>query len=842
MATAVLGARQSRGRSAPRILRAGVMLLIATVVFAFAGAAWLYWRAHACLPQLDGTIVLPGIAAPVEVLRDAQGVPHLRAQSLNDLMFVQGYVTAQDRLWQMDLSRRLARGELSEIFGKRTLEHDIENRKLGLSEAADHGVNGLDPASRRVLAAYARGVNAFIAGHLNHLPIEFVLLHYRPQPWREADSIGVALNMAKTLNSSWRTDVMRKRIRRKLPADLYADLFPDRSPLDHPVAEPVSGPIKVAHPDATGALTTAGLLHLPVHLPATSAPLWDPPIGQIEFALLPHQQNLSRLDPTLSALLASDQEPDLAFGSNNWVLSGAHTRSGKPLLVNDPHLGHSIPSVWYEVELEAPELHATGVSLPGGPLVIIGHNEHIAWGMTNTGPDVQDIYLETFKPEDPRKYLVKGRWVDAEMRQEHIKVRESSEVDLTVKSTRHGPVIGEASPYAMALKWTALQPHAITFAFLKIDRARNWQEFTEAIRQFTGPQQNMVYADVEGNIAYYAPGWVPIRASGDGSLPVRGDTDEQEWLGYVPFEDLPHSYNPPGGIIVTANSRVVPDGYPYFLTHTWAAPWRTARIFQMLEAGANFDVESMLRIDMDVHSLEDIDLAHEVLKAAGARPPDNPEVRFAVNALRDWDGNATADSKATLICEVTRSILLDRILRPKLGDGASQYHWVLGFTFVENAVRHNWTRWLPPDDPDFNMTLMRSLETAVQRVPQLVGSRNPRDWNWGKTIPLTFHHPLDRLPVGKRIFDVGPFIQAGTGTTVKATTSLSGPSMRMVVDFSDLDNSVNNITLGESGQVFSPHYRDQFPAWYAGHSFPMLFSDAAVSKGAVHRLRFLPLE
>ena len=334
------------------------------------------------------------------------------------------------------------------------------------------------------------------------------------------------------------------------------------------------------------------------------------------------------------------------------------------------------------------------------------------------------------------------------------------------------------------------------------------------------------YSTVYGHLAYYAPGWVPIRGSGDGSLPVRGDIDEHEWLGYVPFEDLPHSYNPPGGIIATANSRVVPDGYPYFLTHAWAAAWRTARIFQMLEAGANFDVESMLRIDTDIHSLEDIHLAQDILDAAAARPPDNPEVKIALKVLRDWDGSATADSKATLICEVTRSLLFDRILRPKLGDSASDYHWALGFTFIENAIRHNWTRWLPPGDADFDMTLMRSLETALQRIPQLVGSRNPRDWNWGKTIPLTFHHPLDRLPEGRRIFDVGPFIQTGTGTTVKATTSRQPPTR----------------SQASTGQVFSRYYRDQFPAWYTGHSFPMLFSHAAVSKGAVHSLRFLPLK
>jgi penicillin G amidase len=835
MATAVIGERQSHQRRRYKILRAGLILLITALVLACGGIAWLYWRAHACLPQLDGTIATSGISAPVDVVRDAQGVPHIRAKSLDDLAFAQGYVTAQDRLWQMDLSRRLARGELSEIFGKQTLEYDIENRTLGLAETADQGVSGLDPASQRVLSAYARGVNDFIASHPNRLPIEFVLLHYKPRPWREADSIGVALNMAKTLNTSWRTDVMRERIRRELAPPLYADLFPDSSPLDHPVAQLVTGPIKVAHPDAAGALARTDLLHPPAIAARTSASLID----LTEPAQPKEHSRISQLDPTLAALLASN-ENDVALGSNNWVVSGAHTRSGKPLLANDPHLGHGIPSIWYEIDLESPELHAAGVSLPGGPLVIIGHNQRVAWGMTNTGPDVQDIYLETFKPDDSRKYLVNGRWTDAEVREKHIAVRGSPGVSIPVKSTRHGPIIGQDGPFSMSLKWTALQSHSVTLAFLELNQAQNWQQFTHALRQFTGPQQNIVYADIEGNIGYYAPGWVPVRANGDGSLPVRGDTDEHEWLGYIPFEDLPHSYNPPGGIIVTANSRVVPDGYPYFITHGWAAPWRTARIFQLLEAGANFDVGDMLRIDMDIYSLEDVNLAQHLLKAAAARPPDNPNLKQAVELLRSWDGNAKADSKATLICEVTRSILFDRILRPKLGDDASRYHWPLGFAFIDKAIRQSWTRWLPPGDADFNMTLMKSLETALERIPRLVNASNMRDWNWGKTIPLVFHHPLDRIPEAQMIFDVGPFIQAGTGTTIKATTSSSGPSMRMVVDLSNLENSVDNITLGESGQVFSPYYKDQFPAWYTGQSFPMRFSDAAVTQAAVHKLSFLP--
>lgn len=389
---------------------AGLALILA------AGALWAWWRVRACLPQLDGSLQVPGLAAPVEVLRDARGVPHIRAQSIDDCYFAQGYVTAQDRLWQMDLSRRLAQGELAEIFGERALERDIENRKLGFRAAAEQGAQQLPAELRRLLSAYARGVNAFITTHPGRLPVEFAMLRYQPHPWREADSISVALNMGKMLNTSWPSDLVREQVRARLSPDLYADLFPQDSPLEHPVAEMVSGPVRAVSPDA------ARLLAPPARPPTP----W--------------------LDPLLDALLSEDYREDetsLALGSNNWVVSGAHTESGKPLLSNDPHIGHSIPSVWYMVHLQAPGLNVSGVSLPGGPAVIIGHNDRIAWGMTNTGPDVQDLYVEKFNPANPSQYLHNGQWVEAETHDEVIKVHGAPDYHLTVRVTRHGPIISD---------------------------------------------------------------------------------------------------------------------------------------------------------------------------------------------------------------------------------------------------------------------------------------------------------------------------------------------------------------------------------------------------------------
>jgi len=818
-----------------RLLTSLLILLLLIVV---GGGGWLCWRVRASLPQLDGTIQVAGLSAPVEVLRDARGVPHLRASSLQDLFLAQGYVTAQDRLWQMDLSRRLAEGELSEVFGERTLRLDIENRTLGFRQVSQRALEELSPEARARITAYTNGVNAFIASHRDRLPIEFLLLNYQPRPWAEADSLGVALNMAKSLNTTWGTDLMREYIKAKLSSELFADLFPDHSPLDVPVAE-VAATHRPVGKTSQSARRWCPILNVAPTFRSAGAGLKAGATSQ--FGTVPAQTtDPVEVDPTLSALLSAGDNSDAGLGSNNWVVSGAHTQSGKPLLANDPHLDHSVPSVWYMIHLKAPGLNVSGGSLLCLPLVIIGHNERIAWGMTNTGPDVQDLYSESFDSGAPNRYLHNGAWVDAEVRDEVVKVRGKRDYRFSVKVTRHGPIVAHPGGRDLALRWTALAPHALSAMFnavSKIGLAQNWEMFTAALRDYTGPMQNFVYADRDGNIGYYAAAWVPIRKQGTGAVPVPGSTDDYDWTGYIPFEDLPHSYNPASGMIATANGRVVPNGYPYFVTSHWAAPFRTARIFQLLRAGKAFTVNDMLRIQTDIVTLEDSWLAGQLLKADFHHHPQDPEAQYAISLLRHWDGEARMDSAATLVCEVTRQALLERILKPKLGDDLSGYHWGMSTIFLENVLAYNWTRWLPPGDSSFEETLIKSLEEGVKRIPSRVGSRSHDAWKWGNTIPLTFYHPLGQgFPLLGRLLDVGPFPQAGTATTVKATTSWHGPSMRMVVDLSTLDHSVQNITLGESGQAFSPYYKDQFDAWYNSRSFPMSFSDAAVEQATAHKL------
>ena len=798
----------------------GFIVLLLTLV---GSGVWLRWRTRASLPVLDGLISAPGLLARVEVRRDALGVPHIRSQSVADALYAQGYVTAQDRLWQMDLSRRNAEGELSEIFGDRTLRLDMDSRTLGLPQVAAAGLAELSPDERHLLDAYARGVNAFIDSHRNRLPVEFLILRYQPQPWRAIDSVAVTLNLARALSQTWESDLMREHIAAKLGKDLFSDVFPDHSALDVPVAG-VPGACRLSFADCRSAQSKIVNRKSPMAV-----------LDSGDFRL-PSSGGRS-----IESTIDNGQSSVVGVGSNNWVVNGTHTKSGKPLLANDPHLAHSIPSVWYMIHLKAPRLDVTGVSLPGLPFVPLGHNEHIAWGMTNTGPDVQDLYIEKFNARDPRKYLHNGQWLDAHVREESIKVRGRHDYHFTVTVTRHGPIISHDGDRDLALQWTLLSPHAVRLSFMRINQASNWQEFIAALRDFHVPMQNCVYADVEGNIGYYAAGLVPIRKQGKGDVPVPGSTDDYDWTGFIPFEDLPHSFDPPGGIIATANGRITPDNYPYFITARWEAPFRTARIFQLLHDGGRFTSPDMLRTQTDILSLEDEWLAKQVLVAAAKQPPSSSDAQFALSVLKAWDGEARADSVATLVLEVTRRALLSRILKSKLGDDLAGYRWPMSTIFLQNVLEQNLTRWLPPSDTDFSMTLMKSLDEGIGQIPSLVHSRNHAAWRWGDTIPLTFHHPLSGgMPLLGRWLDVGPFPQAGTGTTVKQTTPRVGPSMRMVVDFSDFDQSMQNITLGESGQVFSPYYRDQFSAWYNGQSFPMLFSDAAVEKGTVHKLVLEP--
>jgi penicillin amidase len=799
-------------RSSKRVGRVlgGVLLLAAVLAVAIIG--WAMMIARSALPQLDGATPVTGLSAPVSVTRDSRGVPAIEATNLDDLFFAQGYVTAQDRLFQMDLMRRAAAGELSEIVGDVALKHDREQRILGLRATADAGLQHLTAEDREYFGSYAQGVNAFIELHRKSLPVEFRILGYSPRPWTARDSLVIAYQMVETLSTPPDAALTKEKILAKLGPQLTADLYVNTSWADHPpgVDQPAKG---VAIPNAEN---SPGLAEEKNRAPALLAP-WIAGFWQ--------------------------QHPH-GLGSNNWVISGAHTVSGKPLLSNDMHLGHQMPNLWYEAHLHAGDFDVAGVTLPGYPFAIVGHNRRIAWGFTNVGPTVEDVYIETF--DDKGLYLTPEGWKAPQVRRESIRVKGKPDVDVTVLTTRHGPIVSDLAPgetRKISLRWTLYG--GIRNPFFRIDCAQDWQQFRSALNEFDAPGQNVVFADTSGNIGYQATGKVPIRASGDGSLPQDGSDNAHEWTGYIPFDKLPSVLNPPSGVIATANGRITPDKYPYSISVEWEAPWRTQRIYRLLGLGQNLAARDMLNVEMDIHSEFDRFLAHELANAAAETHKLSSRARDAAEILRRWDGEMDANSAAPSIITTARHELKRQLLEPKLGPATGSvssdlnwksYSWTMETVWMQNVLAQRPPRWLPSGYSGYNDLLAGVLEKAVEKAPADLNS-----WKWGAQNSVTIQNPiLGRIPGVRRWSGPGENPQSGSGYTVKASGRDYGPSERFTADLSNFDLSTLNTVTGQSGNILSPHYMDQWEAWYSGHTFPLPFSSTAVRNSAAHRMILEP--
>ncbi len=810
--------------SAPRsfgVGRALAFLLIAVLAVMLGALVWAYSLTRSALPQLDGTSKLSGLSARVTVIRDGHGVPTIEAASLDDLFFAQGFVTAQGRMWQMDMMRRFAAGEISEILGDEFLQHDREQRILGLRVAARKALEVSSAQNRAHFEAYARGVNAYIESHRDRLPIEFRILKYSPRPWTPEDSTLIASQMVKDLNHyPYRDALDREKILAKLGPELTADLYVNTSWHDRPPT--VGRPSFEQKPDQD--------------IDEENPP--RRPVGSSVAGTGAPSQNLAS---------AADWDPDsrMVVGSNNWVVSGAHTVSGKPLLSNDMHLGHQMPNLWYEAHLHCGNFDAAGVTLPGLPYVIVGHNQRIAWGFTNVGPTVEDVYVETFNPAG--EYLTPEGWKTPEHRSEVIHVKGKADVVVDVAVTRHGPIITDlvaGETRKLALRWTLYD--GTHDPFFEVDSAQNWEQFRRAFSAFDAPGQNVVFADVDGDIGYQTTGKIPIRASGDGSLPENGSDNAHEWTGYIPFDKLPSVYNPPSGIIATANGRITPDGYPYSISTGWEAPWRAARIYRVLESGKKFSAADMLALQMDIYSDADRFFAERFVYSVDHATKTSPRTQQAVEILRGWDGRMTADSAAPTIAYRSRVELARLLLEPKLGAAPADpkqvkaglswksYSWGMGSVWLENVVHHQPQRWLPETYSSYDDLLAAAVEAVVS------GPDAPQDlasWKWGAFRPVEVQHPiLGRVPVLQRWTGPGVQPQSGSGYTVKAVSRTHGPSERLTVDLSDLDQTTLNLVTGEAGNFLSPYYMDQWKAWYEGHTFKLPYSEKAVAASRQHEL------
>jgi penicillin amidase len=719
-----------------RLVKAANLLI---AILLMLGIALVYWYAWRPLPQQSGEIQAP-ISAPATVRFDARGEPHIRAASLDDALFLQGYVTAQDRLWQMDGLRRYAGGTLAEILGPGFVESDREARKLRMRRIAEEAYVTMSAADRAAFAAYARGVNYFIATHRSQLPVEFTLLGYEPRPWSSIDSLLLCLYMFRNLTTTWKDEVLKN--------DLML----------------AGNPTKVEY-------------LFPIHGMADESP-----------------------------------------GSNAWALAGKHTASGKALLSNDPHLEYSLPGIWLMMHLESPDFDATGVALPGAPGIIVGHNRRIAWGITNLHFDVQDLYGETLD-ERTGKYLFRGQVEQARAEREIIRVKGQKPIEQTNWITRHGPVFLSNGKQHLALRWTAGEQGLLQFPFLDIDRAQNWQEFTKALERFPGPGSNFVYADVDGNIGYHAAGLLPIRKGYRGDMPVDGSSGNFEWQGYIPFAELPTIYNPPSGMIVSANQNPFPRDFPYPVNGNFAPPYRYQQIRALLSAREGWHAADMLRVQTDIYSPFMHFVARQVVAAYDKRGAHNPDLDPAIALLRSWNGQMRKDLAAPFL--VT---LIYQHLRRTIAENASsaqgvEYAFNLAPTVVERMLRERPAGWFD----DYDALLLRTLVDAAEEGSKQQGHDVNR-WAYGALLRITMNKPvIHQIPLVGKYFDIGPIPMSGATTTVKQTSATLMPSMRFNADLADWDQSFFNLPLGQSGQIFSSHYKDQWNDYLAGRSYPMQF-------------------
>ncbi len=770
----------------------------------------------ACWAQMPTqTLSVAGLKESVTVRRDERGIPYIEARNEADLYFAQGYAMAQDRLWQMDLYRRVALGETAEIFGKDVLEEDKRWRKYGFAQLAPESLKSSSPDVRAALENYARGVNAFIATlDAKSLPVEFQILQYRPREWQAVDSIIVGKILSEGLSSSWRQDLMKALI----PADKRAEMFEPSSNYD----------VLLFGKDNAAKTQKAEVKRKKEETNGYGIEIRNSMLAALEAAEKIRKSSLEKI-----GLYAED-----LAASNNWVVSGKKTLDGKPLLANDPHLNASQPPIWYLVNLSAPNLKVAGVTFPGAPGVVLGHNDSIAWGATNVGPDVQDLYLEEFDAANPLRYKTASGFETAQVRREEIKVRknpftaETEIVSMDVVTTRNGVIFFEDGGKRYALKWTALDPKNNELdTFYYGNRARNWEEFKSALKLYGGAMQNFIYADTRGNIGWYAAGKIPIRRIGDGSLPYDGKTDAGDWTGFIPFEELPNLYNPPENYIMTANQRIVGKSYKYHdLIARIFVPFRAARLQQLLTANSKLTINDMRDFQFDTFSILNSLFAREIVNRKAASEE-------TLKLLSGWDGRMNADSKAALLVNEIRTAFRNKVLAASFGaDQLKNINWANEGNFFERLIKDKPKNWLPKVFADYAALLRVSEISAGENLTKRLGADEAK-WTWGEANKIRFNHPL--AAIGEQ-FAVVPLPLNGSGGTAATPNVGANVSMRLIAAPGDWDVTRHGITTGQSGDPKSPHYKDQLDAWYSGNTPVFPFSKSAVEKAAKETIILMP--
>lgn len=755
------------------------------------------------LPRTEGIVHLSGLRHNVEVIRDRWGVPHIYAHNTTDLFFGQGFIHAQDRLWQMELARRALSGRLAEIFGPLALKRDRCARTLGFRRVAEVEVELLDDETCAILEAYTRGVNAFLESHRDRLPPEFAILQFQPDPWAIVDCLLWAKGVAWNLAPHWQSKLLRERFVQRLGPEKAAAL------------EPVT--------------LLSSLVDVAAEMSSTE------PIGRV-----------------LHEYRALFPQTHATLGSNAWAVDGAKSTTGWPFLCNDPHLNPTMPSLWYQNHLVGGEFEVTGVTIPGVPGVAIGHNAHIAWGIAYGCADMQDIYVGQLDGQHPPRYRFRDHWEETRVLRQEITVRGWQEPFIEeIIITRHGPLInnlleGEYRP--LALQWTGLWPGNTMRGTLEVDRAANWSQFTEALRHWTFTSLNVVYADREGNIGHQMTGSVPIRARGHGLLPVPGWTGEYEWEGVIPYDELPRAFNPESHYVASANDKA-DDDYPYFLTLDWAPGFRIRRITELLEAKEAFSVADFQAMQMDTFWVPGPELVPQLVSLTS----HSEEEKCALAYLQQWDFCLTEDSVAAVIFVTLQEELRKLIFGEKLGPLAECYFgspldpsiggWNtfegLSLLRAQELLQGQGADWLPETmrSPDGARALLhRALRQAIDRLCQRFGPEM-EGWKWGRLHEVRFDHPLGQGEAMRSLFSRGPYPARG-GLGVICAGALV--SYRQILDLEDWDRSVAILPTGQSGHPASPHYDDFIELWRSGRYHPLLWSPGRVKEEGETRLLLVP--
>jgi penicillin G amidase len=824
-------------------LAVSLLLLVAVLL-----AVWLVRRAW---PQVSGSIAVAGLHAPVEVLRVEPGVPHLYARDAHDLFFAQGYVHAQDRLWQMELNRRVGAGELSALFGDAALDLDRTMRVFEIRASSERDWQAASPAARAVLLAYAEGVNAFLAQHRGSLPVEFTLLGVDPKPWTPVDSLSWAKLMALNLSLNSSFEILRTQLTERLgPAAAQRLLLP------YPPAEPV------IVPPAAGADPA-----LPKVATAAAGGAWPAAAPGSDHA----RESKGQGGEGTPRLAGGPHRPGTmlagggaTWGSNGWVVAGSRTASGRPLLANDTHLGLQMPSVWYQVGLHGGGWDVVGFSFPGMPLVVIGHNPRIAWGITNLCADVQDLYVEKLDAPlaaHPRRYQFQGAWRDLTVTHQLIQVKGKPAVDYEVRATGHGPIVNDAFPELKnapptAVRWTALDPGAprLLDAIMALNRASDWTTFRQALSTWDTPSLNFVYADVAGNIGYQATGLIPLRPPGSqGLVPATGWDGAADWRGFIPYDALPRLYNPPQGYIVTANNKVAGDNYPYFLAYDMADPYRAHRITDRLSTATGLTVRDMRNLQADTYGLPAQALRPYLLAIA----PANDHERQALDQVRRWDLRYEPDAVGAAVFEVWYWHFLGDLLAGHLDKPLLDDYRQIGLSQVPSIL----ALLNRPDDPLFDDPrtpqiehrddiVRRALTHAVAWLDKRYGT-DPDAWRYGRIHSVTLiHQPLGQsgIPPLMWAFNSATYPARGTAFTVDAampdyTQPFAvnfGTSQRLIVDLADLDRSLWVNSTGQCALPFHPHREDQTARWIHLDYYPLLSSEPKLRAATESHLTLQP--